>query len=250
MMADFRALQAAAAALIAFLAAGCGAGEAAPPPPRRPPEPEPAAPKSAPSPHSPGAAEQERLAAGEMDACVARLASLGVEFQTVAVTAENPACAVAMPIQLKRIVLRGDAARPIEFPARPLVDCRLAEPLALWLEGAVGPILAAGFSSRLTAVRTGAGYECRNRNRAAAGKISAHAVGLALDISGFELADGRTVPAVSPKDEPASALNSLRTAACGWFTTVLGPGSDPMHEDHLHVDIEPHGASGRYRICE
>ena len=155
-----------------------------------------AAPKSAPSPHSPGAAEQERLAAGEMDACVARLASLGVEFQTVAVTAENPACTVAMPIQLKRIVLRGDAARAIEFPARPLVDCRLAEPLALWLEGAVGPILAAGFSSRLTAVRTGAGYECRNRNRAAAGKISAHAVGLALDISAFELADGRTVPAV------------------------------------------------------
>jgi hypothetical protein len=246
MMADFRALW--AAALIAFLAAGCGAGEAAPPPPRRPPEL--AAPKSAPSPHSPGAAEQERLAAGEMDACVARLAALGVEFQTVAVTAENPACTVAMPVQLKRIVLRGDAARPIEFPARPLVDCRLAEPLALWLEGAVGPILAAGFSSRLTAVRTGAGYECRNRNRAAAGKISAHAVGLALDISGFELADGRTVPAVSPKDEPASALNSLRTAACGWFTTVLGPGSDPMHEDHLHVDIEPHGASGRYRICE
>jgi len=246
MMADFRVLR--AATLIAFLAAGCGAGEAAPPPPRRPPEL--AAPKSEPSPHSPAAAEQERLAAGEMDACVARLASLGVEFQMVAVTAENPACTVAMPIQLKRIVLRGDAARAIEFPARPLVDCRLAEPLALWLEGAVGPILAAGFSSRLTAVRTGAGYECRNRNRAAAGKISAHAVGLALDISGFELADGRTVPAVSPKNDLASALNSLRAAACGWFTTVLGPGSDTMHEDHLHVDIEPHGASGRYRICE
>jgi hypothetical protein len=163
MMAEFRALR--AAALIAFLATDCGAGEAAPLPPRRPPEL--AAPKSAPSPHSPSAAEQERLTAGEMDACVARLASLGVEFQTVAMTAENPACAVAMPIQLKRIV-HGDAATPIEFPARPLVDCRLAEPLALWLEGAVGPILAAGFSSRLTAVRTGPGYECRNRNRAAA----------------------------------------------------------------------------------
>ncbi len=245
-MADFRALW--AAALIAFLAAGCGAGEAAPPPPRRPPEL--ATPKSAPLPHSPAATEQERLAAGEMDACAARLASLGVEFQMVAVAAENPACTVAMPIQLKRIVIPGDAARAIEFPARPLVDCRLAEPLALWLEGAVGPILAAGFSSRLSVVRTGAGYECRIRNRAAAGKISAHAVGLALDISGFELADGRTVPAVSPKDEPASPLNSLRTAACGWFTTVLGPGSDPMHEEHLHVDIESHGASGRYRICE
>jgi hypothetical protein len=155
-----------------------------------------------------------------------------------------------MPIRLKRFVLRGDAATPIEFPARPLVDCRLAEPLALSLEGAAGPILTAGFSSRLTAVRTGPGYECRNRNRGAAGKISAHAVGLALDISGFELADGRTIPAASPKDEPASALNSLRRAACDWFTTVLRPGSDPMHEDHLHADIGLHRASGRYRICE
>jgi hypothetical protein len=123
MMVEFRALR--AAALIAFLATGCGAGEAVPPPPRRPPEF--AAPKSALSPHSPTAAEQERLAAGEMDACVARLASLGVEFQTVAMTAENPACAVAMPIQLKRIVLRGDAATPIEFSAQPLVEPPLGD---------------------------------------------------------------------------------------------------------------------------
>jgi hypothetical protein len=186
------------------------------------------------------------------DGCLPRAPRVArVDFETVAApTTENLACTVAIPIRLKRIGPRRGDGTAIEFPARPLVDCRLAEPLALWLAGAVGPILAAGFSSRLTAVRTGAGYECRNRNRAAAGKISAHAVGLALDISGFELADGRTVPAVSPKDAPESALNSLRTAACGWFTTVLGPGSDPMHEDHLHVDIEPHGASGRYRICE
>jgi hypothetical protein len=239
-----------AAALIAFLFPGSVGGEAAPLPPRRPPEL--AVPKSGQSLGSPGAAEQERPAAGEMDACLARLESLGVDFETVAAPTENPACTVAMPIRLKRIGLRraGDRAALIEFPVRPLIDCRLAEPLALWLEGAVRPILAAGFGSRLTAVMTGPGYECRNRNRAAAGKISAHAVGLALDISGFELGDGRTVPAATAKDEPASALNSLRTAACGWFTTVLGPGSDPLHEDHLHVDVEPHGASGRYRICD
>jgi hypothetical protein len=239
-----------AAALMAFLALGSVAGGAAPLLPRRPPEL--AGPKSEPSPRSSGAAEQERPAASEMEACLARLASLGVDFETVAApTTETLACTVAIPIRLKRIgPRRGDGTAPIEFPARPLVDCRLAEPLALWLAGAVAPILAAGFSSRLTAVRTGPGYECRNRNRAAAGKISAHALGLALDISGFELADGRSVPAATPKDEPGSALNSLRTAACGWFMTVLGPGSDPAHEDHLHVDVEPHGASGRYRICD
>jgi hypothetical protein len=39
-------------------------------------------------------------------------------------------------------------------------------------------------------------------------------------------------------------------AACGWFTTILDPGSDPAHADHLHVDIQQHGSSGRYRICQ
>jgi hypothetical protein len=42
----------------------------------------------------------------------------------------------------------------------------------------------------------------------------------------------------------------VRQAACGWFTTVLGPGSDEAHHDHLHVDIQQHGSSDRYRICQ
>jgi hypothetical protein len=42
----------------------------------------------------------------------------------------------------------------------------------------------------------------------------------------------------------------MRTAACGWFTTVLGPGSDAFHANHMHLDIEKHGPSGSYRICE
>ena len=40
----------------------------------------------------------------------------------------------------------------------------------------------------------------------------------------------------------------MRTAACGWFTTVLGPGSDGYHEDHIHVDLAVR-VSG-YRLCQ
>jgi hypothetical protein len=47
-----------------------------------------------------------------------------------------------------------------------------------------------------------------------------------------------------------SAVDTVQTAACGWFTTVLGPGSDEAHADHLHVDMAPHGTSDRYRICQ
>ena len=40
----------------------------------------------------------------------------------------------------------------------------------------------------------------------------------------------------------------MRALACARFTTVLGPGSDGYHEDHIHLDLaeRSHG----YRICQ
>jgi len=35
-------------------------------------------------------------------------------------------------------------------------------------------------------------------------------------------------------------LKAAHKAACGIFGTTLGPGSDGMHEDHLHYDIARH----------
>jgi hypothetical protein len=37
----------------------------------------------------------------------------------------------------------------------------------------------------------------------------------------------------------------MHRAACGRFGTTLGPGSDGMHEDHLHFDTARH-ANGPY----
>jgi len=100
-------------------------------------------------------------------------------------------------------------------------------------------------------VRTGPGFECRNRNRAATGKLSAHAEGLAIDMAGFELADGSTLSIKEGAGERTKGvLDAVRRAGCGWFTTILGPGSDAAHADHLHVDLQQHGSSDRYRICQ
>jgi hypothetical protein len=41
-------------------------------------------------------------------------------------------------------------------------------------------------------------------------------------------------------------LKAIRRAACGPFTTVLGPGSDRFHRDHLHLDT----ARGRGPYCK
>jgi hypothetical protein len=131
------------------------------------------------------------------------------------------------------------------------MSCQFAERLTGWLGNLVAPVIAGRMSADLRAVHTGPGYECRNRNGAPSGKLSAHAVGQAIDISAFELSSGKSI-AVKPDGDEATrnVVDAVRTAACGWFTTVLGPGADEAHADHLHVDMIMHGTSDRYRICQ
>jgi hypothetical protein len=181
------------------------------------------------------------------------LSALGVSVEVATSPIDdNAACNIVLPIRIKHVTGRyGRLGSAIQFPNQPLIDCRLAEPLARWTGEVVAPVFAASFSSPLTAVRTGPGYECRNRNHETTGKLSAHAIGLALDISGFELANGQIISFQSGNDPVADAvLRTIRTAGCGWFMTILGPGSDAAHANHLHLDIQRHGSEGRYRICE
>ena len=35
-----------------------------------------------------------------------------------------------------------------------------------------------------------------------------------------------------------SLLNNVRADACGYFSTVLGPGYDRDHRNHFHFDIK------------
>jgi len=139
----------------------------------------------------------------------------------------------------------------VRLGAQPVLACRFASPFGHWLGDLVAPMVAGSLNTELKGVQTGPGFACRNRNRAETGKLSAHAEGLAIDIAGFELANGSTLR-VKPEGEaaPDPPLAAIRKAACGWFTTLLGPGSDAAHADHLHVDGQQHGSSDRYRICQ
>jgi hypothetical protein len=42
--------------------------------------------------------------------------------------------------------------------------------------------------------------------------------------------------------------DAVRGAACMDFSTVLGPGSNASHADHLHLDII--ARTSGYRLCE
>jgi hypothetical protein len=143
------------------------------------------------------------------------------------------------------------AGTVVRLDAQPILACRFADRFGHWVGDLIAPVLAGSLNTDLKSIQTGPDFECRNRNGAATGKLSAHAEGLAIDIAAFELGNGSTLRVKPDADTPPNpAFAALRTAACGWFTTILGPGSDAAHADHLHVDIQQHGSSDRYRICQ
>ena len=214
----------------------------------------PGAPSSAPPAASPSRDQKQPSqtddAAREDEACLAHLRAAGVEFSIPTMPiAAKAACTIEVPVRLKSVTAQARAAAKVHLPEEPVVSCQFAERLAAWLGHLVAPLIAGRMSADLRAVRTGPGYECRNRNGAAIGKLSAHAVGKAIDISAFELSNGKLLPIKPDGDEAMrDVVDAVRTAACGWFTTVLGPGSDAAHNNHLHVDMARSELAGNDRL--
>jgi len=106
------------------------------------------------------------------------------------------------------------------------------------------------FGSPVAAIKQISAYSCRGMNGNAFARISEHAFGNALDIAAFTLADGRTITVKNGwhgLPEEQGFLRDVQGAACNQFTTVLAPGSNAYHYDHIHVDLMRR--SSDYRIC-
>jgi hypothetical protein len=198
-------------------------------------------------------AEAPAPAAPKADAtstCLAKLVASGASAEAESVPATSvEGCGIDSPVRLSSIaVADGDV---VSLPDRPLVACEYALVLADYVRLIVAPLGQAMLHAKVAGIETGPGYTCRTQDRIAGAKISAHAKGLAVDFMAITFADKRRilVERQASADE-ASYFHAMRTAACGWFTTVLGPGSDSFHANNMHLDIEEHGSSGSYRICQ
>jgi hypothetical protein len=138
------------------------------------------------------------------------------------------------------------AVKPVATLACPIVSV-----LDRWLADSVQPAAQRWFGARVVEIKQISAYSCRGMNGSSRAHISEHAFGNALDIAGFTLADGRHI---SVKDgwkgvpEEQGFLRDVQAAACQQFSTVLAPGSNVYHYDHIHVDLMRR-ASQRV-ICE
>lgn len=100
---------------------------------------------------------------------------------------------------------------------------------------------------------TGPGYECRGRNGDSSSKTSEHGFGNAVDIESVQTEDGKRVAIKDVADQSNPRyrmLHALRLSGCGYFTTVLGPGSNEAHAAHFHFDLAQRGKNNNYKICE
>jgi hypothetical protein len=218
-------------------------------PPIRPPElanPPTPPPLPGPPPLPPTPSQSAEPAA----ACLARLGAEGVKAEAVpAPQASLADCSIATPVRLTSITIAPGAT--LDFPDRPTLDCEFAAVFADYARNLMMPLARSMLGSPIVALSTGPGYQCRGRNGVFGAKTSAHGKGIAIDLVSITLADRRRIEIAHQKEESETRfVAAIRKAGCGWFTTVLGPGSDAAHATHMHVDILRHGSSQNYRICE
>jgi hypothetical protein len=135
-------------------------------------------------------------------------------------------------------------------PAATLA-CPIVSALDRWLSDSVQPAAMRWFGARVVEIKQISAYSCRGMNGNPHAHISEHAFGNALDIAAFTLADGRRIAVKTGwrgMPEEQGFLRDVQGAACQQFSTVLAPGSNAHHEDHIHVDLMRR--SSRRIICQ
>jgi len=143
------------------------------------------------------------------------------------------------------------ASGPVAIKPVATLACPIVSLLDRWLAESVQPAAQRWFGVRVVEIKQISAYSCRGMNGDSNAHISEHAFGNALDIAGFTLADGRHV---TVKDgwhglpEEQGFLRDIEAAACQQFTTVLAPGSNAYHYDHIHVDLMRRAS--RRLICQ
>jgi hypothetical protein len=154
------------------------------------------------------------------------------------------ACGIADPVTLEAVVLSDKARVAVNPPA--VLRCDMATAVSQWIREEMAP-LAAHLGAPLRGIENYDSYDCRGRNRVVGAKLSEHGRGNALDIKALKLADG-TIAQLTDTHVARDVRAALRQSACSRFMTVLGPGSDGYHENHIHVDLAERRAD--YRMCE
>jgi hypothetical protein len=140
---------------------------------------------------------------------------------------------------------------PVEVKPPATLACPMVSALDKWISEAVQPAALKWFRQPVVEIKQISAYSCRGMNGNPNAHISEHAFGNALDVAEFDLADGHKVSVQhgwhgTPEEQ--GFLHDVQSAACQEFSTVLAPGANVYHYNHIHVDLMRR--TNRRSICE
>ena len=147
-----------------------------------------------------------------------------------AIKVSGSACGISRPVEVHFV-------SGVAINEKPILNCDTARTLREWMDRGAQPAVRS-MGARITSLRVVSHYACRTRNNQPGAKISEHAKGNAIDIAGFTLDGWERVSVLEGwrSDNYGPALRRMFSAACGRFSTTLGPNADRFHQDHMHFD--------------
>lgn len=177
--------------------------------------------------------------------CLKDLKAIGADYSQEQTIDGEFGCGIANPVTVRRILPE------VALEPEATLRCETALSLARMTHDMLNPAAARAFPDKpkLSGLSQASGYVCRNRNSADDGKISEHAYGNALDIAGLSFGDEKMPVMIARQDDgtaEAAFQRAFNALACLYFTTVLSPGSDATHQDHMHLDVIERKSGFRY----
>jgi hypothetical protein len=154
------------------------------------------------------------------------------------------ACGGEDLVRLEAVVLPDK--RKVTVTPAAILRCPMASAIADWLRKDMVP-LASSLGSTIGELDNFDSFECRGRNRVAGALLSEHGKANAIDVRAIKLANGQSI-GLTDRTLSRDVRERVLHSVCARFSTVLGPGSDWYHEDHIHLDLAQR--RNDYRICQ
>jgi hypothetical protein len=147
-------------------------------------------------------------------------------------------------VRLEAVVLPDNHQAAVKPAA--ILRCAMALAIADWIRTDMAP-LGLSLGSVISELDNFDSFECRGRNRVIGARLSEHGRANALDVRAVKLANGQSI-SLTDRAVSRGLRESVLHSACARFSTVLGPGSDWYHEDHIHLDLAER--QNNYKICQ
>ena len=182
-------------------------------------------------------------AAAKPSACQTALTKVA-EFKPLPLLVGAGECGATDAVLIASIIMPDQSRVAISPPAT--MRCPMAQAVADWVREDVGPSMKK-FGPPLRVLDNFDSYSCRGRNNVRAALLSEHGKANAIDVRDFALADGREFHLTDIHVDKAWR-EAIKASVCTRFMTVLGPGSDGYHEEHIHLDLAER--RNNYKLCQ